>query len=898
MAFPQLTTWPIVLVLSTGFALAQSTPLAKPVITGTAQVGQPLTAPTYAYQWNRSPGGAIPGANGATYVPVAADVGKLLSVTVGAIVNNVLTSYDVSAAKNAVIAGPVPVNTGIPTISGAAQVGQTLTATNGTWTNSPASFADQWNRAGTPIGGATASTYAPVPADVGNTLTISVTATNRSGPSTPATSAATAPVAAAQSIIPADRNFTWNPGMMSKGGIPNRTTICATLSPSGGDDTAAIQARLDSCPSGQVVMLNPGTFIVNNLLLLHSPITLRGSGKGSTILYKTNGSHGRLPTTVAGTTGIHDAEPPYATGSFTGSISGTTLTITAVGSGVLNVGDALSGTGISPGTVVTAASGSDGVGSYTVSPSQTVASTAIASAYNIDAQPILIIGPSRWPGPDSSTSQALTADGAKDAFSVTIANAAGFAAGQFVLLDEKSGASWQPVPAGFGCGYSWDGTTQGCTVTPNPPMVWQGDRVAWAIHWPEQHWQDDHGLSNSSCPYDPPFVDCNTSAPAAMSWFSRKDRPTNEMKEVASVSGNTVTFTSPLSISYRTSHTAQLTRYTLTGSPSGGNSIHVTNAGVENLSMYGGADGELRFEAAAYSWAKAVEITQWLGEGVAIDNAFRIEIRDSYIHTGAWPSPGGGGYVMSFANASAEVLVENNIMLDTCKDMVVRSSGAGSVIAYNYADDPWDNNALTWQEVALNGSHMAGPHHMLFEGNYGTNFDSDYTHGNSIYMTVFRNVLTGQRKSFTDSGNMRAAGLAYGSWWDSFIGNLLGRSGQMSGWSYASPAMSCDANGNNCTGNNGTWAPSMIWELGYDPGRWNMFPDPQVLATVIRDGNYDYLTNSQRWHTTPGGFAIPNSMYLTSKPAFFGSNPWPWSDPTTGTIYTLPAKARYDAGAP
>src|ERR1700730_12139624 len=236
MAFPQLTTWPIVLVLSTGFALAQSTPLAKPVITGTAQVGQPLTAPTYAYQWNRSPGGAIPGANGATYVPVAADVGKLLSVTVGAIVNNVLTSYDVSAAKN-VIAGPVPVNTGIPTISGTAQVGQTLTATNGTWTNSPASFADQWNRAGTPIGGATASTYAPVPADVGNTLTISVTATNRSGPSTPATSAATAPVTAAQSIIPADRNFTWNPGMMSKGGITNRTTICATLSPRGRDDS-------------------------------------------------------------------------------------------------------------------------------------------------------------------------------------------------------------------------------------------------------------------------------------------------------------------------------------------------------------------------------------------------------------------------------------------------------------------------------------------------------------------------------------------------------------------------------------------------------------------------------------------------------------------------------------
>ena len=64
----------------------------------------------------------------------------------------------------------------LPTISGTPQVGQTLTATKGTWTNSPTSFTYQWNRAGTPIGGATAATYVPVSADVGNTLTISVTA--------------------------------------------------------------------------------------------------------------------------------------------------------------------------------------------------------------------------------------------------------------------------------------------------------------------------------------------------------------------------------------------------------------------------------------------------------------------------------------------------------------------------------------------------------------------------------------------------------------------------------------------------------------------------------------------------------------------------------------------------
>jgi hypothetical protein len=47
-----------------------------------------------------------------------------------------------------------------------------------------------------PISGATASTYAPVAGDIGNTLTVSVTATNASGSSAPATSAATSAVTA------------------------------------------------------------------------------------------------------------------------------------------------------------------------------------------------------------------------------------------------------------------------------------------------------------------------------------------------------------------------------------------------------------------------------------------------------------------------------------------------------------------------------------------------------------------------------------------------------------------------------------------------------------------------------------------------------------------------------
>jgi len=64
----------------------------------------------------------------------------------------------------------------------------------------------------------------------------------------------------------------------------------------------------------------------------------------------------------------------------TGSIAGTLLTVSAVASGVLFVGQVITGTGIEEGTTITAfVGGSGGVGTYTVSDSQTVASTSITA---------------------------------------------------------------------------------------------------------------------------------------------------------------------------------------------------------------------------------------------------------------------------------------------------------------------------------------------------------------------------------------------------------------------------------------------------------------------------------------------------------------------------------------
>jgi hypothetical protein len=66
---------------------------------------------------------------------------------------------------------------------------------------------------------------------------------------------------------------------------------------------------------------------------------------------------------------------------FTGSISGTTLTVTAITNGTIGINQGLFGVGVSQATVITAlGTGTGGVGTYTVNLSQTVASEQMNSA--------------------------------------------------------------------------------------------------------------------------------------------------------------------------------------------------------------------------------------------------------------------------------------------------------------------------------------------------------------------------------------------------------------------------------------------------------------------------------------------------------------------------------------
>ena len=197
-----------------------------PTITGTAQVGQTLTAvttgitdadgltsPTYTYQWIRVDGTDeedISGENSSTYILVDADLGTTIKVKVSFTddANNPETLT--SAATAAVSAAANTLATGAPTITGTAQVGQTLTA--GTTAIMDAdgltsvSYTYQWigvatDNTETNISSATASTYTLVAADQGTTVKVTVSFTDDANNPETRTSAATATVSAAANTL-------------------------------------------------------------------------------------------------------------------------------------------------------------------------------------------------------------------------------------------------------------------------------------------------------------------------------------------------------------------------------------------------------------------------------------------------------------------------------------------------------------------------------------------------------------------------------------------------------------------------------------------------------------------------------------------------------------------------
>ena len=600
---------------------------------------------------------------------------------------------------------------------------------------------------------------------------------------------------------------------MTASGIPNRTTIYATLSPTGGDDTSRIQTALDNCPPGDVVLLTTGVFKVNNTnLLIHSPCTLRGSGPGQQL-----------------NTGLNKVD---GGGTVRGCTSGTLVTI--------------------------------GDGSYCTDSTATQIIDADRGGH--DLLDVFALG--TFP----HASYNLTSDAAQGSYSVTLTSTPSPAInpGDIVFLSEMS----EHDPSLF--------------YGPNYPD-----------HMPGVQWWN-------TCPgYGTPIGGGATQFYGNGPFFNLC-----QMLEVSSVSGRTVTFDSPVNYPFHSAYSAQLSVY---------DNQPLHGAGIENLFIWGSKNnGNISISACAYCWVKNVESAWSGGPAVGISQTFRNVLRDSFLHETPSPIYGGGGYLMQISVGASENLIENNEIWYGNKVVVMPNSGGGNVFAYNYADDAFGDQYPDAPEGGINAGHRLASHLELLEGNYSYNFKGDSFWGGSIHITAFRNWISGHRAAHppldtfthTDScvhhygdyhGGARApVDIQAGSYYNNFVGNVLGMNGQQ---------LLTEPGG--CIGPQSAFQVQVttgaqfdasrvandvpMWQIGYQQYGGGSFIDT-TIGTITRNGNWDWVSKAQHWYGTGGTtdvgapMTIPSSFYLKSKPVFFGMQTWPWVDPTTGATYTLPAK--------
>ena len=198
-------------------AAPNSPATGAPSISGTAQVGETLTAGTsgiadadglanvsYGYQWvanDESTDTDIAGATDSTYTLAAADEGKTVKVKVSFTDDAGNDETLTSPATAAVDAAPNSPATGAPAIAGTAQVGETLTAdTSGIGDSdglTNASYSYQWVAGGSDIAGATGSSHTLTSSEQGQAIQVRVSFTDDRSNAESLTSAATDAVAAA-----------------------------------------------------------------------------------------------------------------------------------------------------------------------------------------------------------------------------------------------------------------------------------------------------------------------------------------------------------------------------------------------------------------------------------------------------------------------------------------------------------------------------------------------------------------------------------------------------------------------------------------------------------------------------------------------------------------------------
>lgn len=356
--------------------------------------------------------------------------------------------------------------------------------------------------------------------------------------------------------------------------------------------------------------------------------------------------------------------------------------------------------------------------------------------------------------------------------------------------------------------------------------------------------------------------------------YENGDRALGQFDEVESVSGNQVTLTLPLQWTY----TAALLPWAYQVDASS----MIRNAGLEDLTLIQ-VNPEVEFmiemDSAQYSWVRDVEIKNVQRRALWMVNSLQNEITRCFVHIGLSGYGRDNGYGIFVDLYSSNNLVDDNILDSIDGGGVMTGGGAsGNVIAYNYFhnilfDDPW------WLIASPSLNHAPHPKMNLWEGDIGVKAEADIIHGSSSHNTIFRAQMKGwQSDTITTRNN--AIEIAAKNTYMNVIGSVLGTPGKSNLYEVL-PGQPYDDS-----------AKAVIWALGVDSG----VNDPNVAATLLRTGNFDYVTNSVVWDPNIPNHTLPNSLYLTEPPKWWcQETPWPPIGPdVAGYANEIPAQRRLE----
>jgi hypothetical protein len=353
-----------------------------------------------------------------------------------------------------------------------------------------------------------------------------------------------------------------------------------------------------------------------------------------------------------------------------------------------------------------------------------------------------------------------------------------------------------------------------------------------------------------------------------------------QIVQVTGLSGNRISINRPLYYTYKASLNPNIVKLTM-----------VQNAGVENLGVEkvnGGGSYANRnnffVRRAARSWIRNIDSYKVVGAHVKLQDAYGCEIRESNFNE-AHATSSGRGYGVFFLSdsggyVSSDNLIENNIFYKLRHAMNIEGGGQGNVFAYNYSVYPNDTSNPTWMEADLNANHAKHGMFNLFEGNIVGKIHGDNTFGSSSYNTFFRNHVTRESLPQIDYA-LWAVTIDQNNTYYNVVGNVLCTPGCVGQYEPANISSSM----------------KVIWRIGYNSasdsnGNDN---DPNPGATLLRHGNFDYVTQETHWDPNIADHNLPNSYYLSSKPSFFGNLAWPAIGPDLNPmVETLPAKVRYE----